>query len=160
MLRSDISFGFECEGWITDTDGRFVLSVPARYPRDAMGDLTEIRSLWYPDPGATLASFVTKREELSKLLKRDKLTLVIRDEVPESYSRTAGFHIHFSRPDGKQMDIPKMMATLARRFEGTMRPLGIPPEAYRMKPYGWEWRRLPASVDPELVARVLREEFC
>lgn len=53
------------------------------------------------------------------------------------------------------MDMPVMMEALELRFAPLMTGRDHI-QRYRMKPHGWEYRRLPATVDPVEVTEFLR----
>lgn len=159
-----INYGFECEYFLRGRDG-MVWKIPDRFPRDGAQHLVEVRSRYYADPLATLESFNCEWERLVMLARDLGYELVCKDrheffgpyaEKPE-FVETAGFHIHFSSP--QQMDMPRMISELGIRFgvEITNSGRGSMPEPYRMKSHGWEYRMLPATIDPQAVARFLKE---
>jgi hypothetical protein len=79
----------------------------------------------------------------------------------------AGLHVHFSDAYeifGKagdkftayrQLDIPTIVHRLDRVFMATIKATGRVPGSYELKPYGFEYRSLPATVDPLAVAEML-----
>lgn len=165
-MNSRINYGFECEYFLGDSTGEILYSVPSRFPRDAAGHLIESRSKWYADPLATLSSLLEEDIRLEELAASQGLNVVRlprykysgRTSSQGRPEETAGFHIHFSC-DGKQMDLPQMITLLNKRFAGEISSAGRDgsyPEHYRMKPHGWEYRRLPATINPREVAKYLR----
>lgn len=164
------NFGYECEYFLEDPAGNISTQVPARYPRDGTGLLVEVRSNWFADPDRTLESFHKKYDELVKIVERDGCHLAHLDSYewlpdvappPMRNPETAGFHVHFSKLSRErfdQLEIDEMMAMLDAWLP--TRPPGIPPEPFRLKPHGWEYRRLPASVDLDVLTKVLKKGFC
>lgn len=74
----------------------------------------------------------------------------------------AGLHVHFSEEeliDGRRVarmfDFVPLVQKLDKAFAGEIKAARRAPGYYEMKPYGVEYRSLPATVNPEDVARVL-----
>lgn len=63
----------------------------------------------------------------------------------------AGLHIHFSH----KPDIPNIVFALDDKFASEIKVANRIPGMYEMKPHGWEYRSLPASVDVVVIADFL-----
>lgn len=171
-----MTFGYENEFFLLK-DGKVLEQVPDYHiPHDAYGILAEVRSEPFENPFDTLKSYYAKLKELEALVAKHDCTLHNIAEHPIASSgrklETAGFHIHF----GKQWDITTVtyglnnqyvappdiaaiIARLNRRFEPYYKGIQRHPHHWRPKAHGWEYRRLPATVDPAMVTLVLAEEF-
>jgi len=69
---------------------------------------------------------------------------------------TAGSHVHFSRKlDGKRVQLPiyQIVRCMDAVFDKEIQSAGRIPGEYEIKPYGFEYRSLPATVDPEKVVK-------
>jgi len=69
---------------------------------------------------------------------------------------TAGLHVHFSRKlDGKRVQLPiyQIVRCMDAVFDKEIRSAGRIPGEYEIKPYGFEYRSLPSTVDPEKVVK-------
>ena len=163
-----ITIGYECE-YFVEKDGTILRSIPIRYDLlDGVGDLIEVRSAWYVDPTDTATSFESVKDKLEREVKRSGMKLLNLDRHDFGVAHgtfhnpeTAGFHIHFARPDGKQMPLPLMIDDLTKRFKkeiGSRIDLNDF-DHYRMKQSthgGWEYRLLPATIDVTKVTEFLK----
>jgi len=160
-----MTFGYECEYFLRDDKGEIVYNVPITLPHDGAGSLVEVRSQAFECPYMVEASFTVAHVELAVAVSKLGLRLWNINEYhypkekPHSFrglKETAGFHIHFGGPDAPP--IPETVAKLDKIF-------GIAPGrdsfyySYRPKTWGWEYRRLPATVDVANVTQVLIKEF-
>lgn len=173
-----MKIGFENEYFVADVaDGKFLANVPHDLPHDAAGTLVEARSAAYDDPFATLKSFDEKLKDLEQAVVKRGYTLCcldVCDKVASIYGgpETAGFHIHFS-DDGwnraswptshhtsafqhQHDNPPKTIAAMIEQLDAEFKEFytGIKrcKHNWRPKTWGWEYRRLPATVDPHVVA--------
>ena len=167
-----MKFGYENEYFLQTADGKFVDVPDYSWPHDDMGHLVEVRSDPHENPFEVLKSFEERKAELERLVATKNLKLVCMAEW-KPFKETAGFHIHFSSPalDGLNYrishayqsrapaDIATIIERLDKRFEPHWKGVKRHPQWWRTKPYGWEYRRLPATVDPLVVTQVLAEEF-
>lgn len=64
----------------------------------------------------------------------------------------------FSRTVPQQQDIAKIVRTLDEAFKEQIKAAKRIPGFYELKPHGFEYRSLPADVNPVLVARVIEKE--
>lgn len=173
--------GFENEYFVARPDGTFLQTVPYDLPDDAAGTLVEARSKPFEDPFDTLSSFEAARLALEAAVTAKGLVMkclatcptVIWNGAPE----TAGFHIHFSNDTWRGLPAshhtsnwrnlhdapPKEIAEMLRDLDRVFKPLytGVVRhrDAWRPKSWGWEYRRLPATVDPHIVAKRLAELY-
>lgn len=85
---------------------------------------------------------------------------------PRSY---AGLHVHFSNEielqEGRRkrkvsgfINVPKVIVALDKRFAADIREARRVPGLYEIKPYGFEYRSLPADIDPWVVAAFISQE--
>lgn len=149
-----MTFGFERELLLFDAEGKVIEQVPSRFPRDASQKFVEVRSRWYPAPNHTLFSFVEEFDRLSRVADQNNYIL----QVEEGYTfldgyEPAGFHVHFGAYC--PIDMPLIIKAFDERFKkeilAAQRTLG----AYRMKPHGFEYRSLPATIDSIAVTQLL-----
>lgn len=170
-----MKFGFENEYFLRRDSGHILEQVDHTLPRDAHGVLVEVRSDPFENPYQVLASFNAKYAELEEACK--KLDCFLHNIQQHALNggagrtETAGFHIHFSKdewtgmnqfapyPNDPPTDVQVLCKILDTRFKSHYENLTRHPHWWRAKPYGWEWRRLPATINPLLVAQVLAEEF-
>ena len=167
-----MKFGYENEYFLQKADGSIVAVTEYTWPHDAAGYLVEVRSDPHENPFQVLESFKQKYNELEKLVATKDLKLACLAEW-KPLNETAGFHIHFSTPewDGLRMrishddqlnvpaDIGAIIQRLDKRFQSHWKGVKRHPHWWRTQPYGWEYRRLPATVDPVIITQVLAEEF-
>jgi hypothetical protein len=70
---------------------------------------------------------------------------------------TAGLHVHFSRktPDGRRVQLPiyQIVQCMDGVFAKEIQDAGRIPGEYEVKSYGFEFRSLPATVNPEKVVK-------
>jgi len=69
---------------------------------------------------------------------------------------TAGLHVHFSRKlEGKRVQLPiyQIVRCMDGVFAKEIQSAGRIPGEYEIKPYGFEYRSLPSTVDPEKVVK-------
>lgn len=164
-----MTFGFENEYFVRNKDGKILEQIPSwELPHDDHCILVEVRSDPFENPYQTLASFNQKYVELEEALKKYDCTLAcLTDYKTFGRHETAGFHIHFSRSpyyptwnhDVPPVDIAEMKALLDERFRQYYEGVKRHPHEWRPKPYGWEYRRLPATVDPRIVTDTIAELF-
>jgi hypothetical protein len=171
-----MKFGFENEYFLRHKDGEILSKVPSySLPCDAHGTLVEVRSEPFENPFQVLASFNAKYAQLVEDVARYDCTLAcLNEHVINTYRQheIAGFHIHFSKEEWHGLvlqkgisandppkDILPFVETLDKRFLAYYQGIKRHPHFWRAKAHGWEWRRLPATVDPIIVATVLAEEF-
>jgi hypothetical protein len=167
-----MTFGFENEYFLRNKDGKILEQIPSyNLPYDNYGVLVEVRSDPCENPLQTLASFNAKYTELEAMIAKYDCTLANLNEHPISDYRkkeTAGFHIHFGQatwhgnmcPANDPLpDMMKLIERLDIRFETFYKGIQRHPHWFRSKPYGFEYRRLPATIDPMVVTQVLVEEF-
>lgn len=171
MSNQRLKFGFECEHFVQDPlTGEILYQVPSGLPMDGNGHLVETRSLPYNSSSATLDSFLERREALERQLHNLNLWMVTKDshQYPNK-TETAGFHLHFSKQGIEESNFggpgwaSGELAEIVSKIEAEFGPVGkirtVPREVWRFKPYGWEYRRLPASINPADVAKWLMKEF-
>ena len=165
-----MKFGYENEYFLQNVDGKFVAVPNYSWPHDDYGWLVEVRSDPHENPFEVLKSFNERYIELEALVATKKLKLANLAQTPND---TAGFHIHFSTPewDGLRSrishtdqskapaDIASIIQRLDKRFESYWKGVKRHPDWWRTQPHGWEYRRLPATVDPLIITQVLAEEF-
>jgi hypothetical protein len=177
-----MKIGFENEYFVQDKDGTYLSQVPYDLPHDAAGTLVEVRSEPADDPTLVLTSFKSRYAELERAIINKGYTLAnlaVCDTVFfAGHKETAGFHIHFSNPKwdrtqwppnhyGREADWhdnpPKEIAAMMEQLDGVFKKYydGIPrhPHTWRPKTWGWEYRRLPATVEPGIVAKRLTELY-
>ena len=167
-----MKFGYENEYFLQRADGTIIRVPNNPWPQDAAGYLVEVRSDPHENPFHVLESFKQKYDELVKLVATANLKLSCMAEW-KPFNETAGFHIHFSTPewDGLRSrtsytdqsaapaDIASIIQRLDKRFEKYWTGVKRHPHWWRTQPHGWEYRRLPATVDPLIITQVLAEEF-
>lgn len=167
MPTSRLKFGFECEHFVQDPlTGEILYQVPSNLPMDGNGHLVETRSLPYSASSAVLESFLERREALERQLHNLNLWMVTKDlhQYPNK-TENAGFHLHFSKQGDERWQSwsNEERDDFIQRIEAEFGKLGkirtVPLERTRTKPYGWEYRRLPASINPADVAKWLLKEF-
>lgn len=164
MPNQRLKFGFECEHFVQDPlTSEILYSVPYQLPHDGNGHLVETRSLPYSSSSAVLESFIQQREILEARLHNINLWMVTKDQHDyPGKTEFAGFHLHFSKDDLSPWG-PEALSAIVARIEAEFGPQKkirtYPPEATRFKPYGWEYRRLPATINPADVAKWLMKEF-
>ena len=165
-----MKFGYENEYFLQKADGTLVLVPDYNWPHDAAGYLVEVRSDPHENPFQVLESFKQKYDELVALVATKELKLANLAQTPHE---TAGFHIHFSTPEWHglstrishqdQLNVPADINTIIKRlderFESHWKGVKRHPHWWRTQPHGWEYRRLPATVDPLIITQVLAEEF-
>lgn len=173
---SKMTFGFENE-YFMKKDGQIVYLPDSSIPHDAMGWLAEVRSDPHDNPFKTLASFNEKHAELIEQVAKFGCTLECLAEVP--FKDKAGFHIHFGsdsqvlkglheirehhygdwKHDDPPAEVKKMMKKLDAKCEKYYKDVKRHPHLWRPQPWGWEYRRLPATVDPVEVTAIVAELF-
>ena len=166
-MNQRLKFGFECEHFVEDPlTGEILYQVPHNLPMDGNGHLVETRSLPYNSSSATLESFLERRELLEMQLSNLNLRMVTKDTHTYPYkTETAGFHLHFSKHEDQRSQawLDEERKVFIQRIEAEFGKIGkiraVPYEAIRLKPYGWEYRRFPATIDPADVAKWLLKEF-
>ena len=165
-----MKFGYENEYFLQRADGEFVGVPDYSWPHDDLGYLVEVRSDPFENPFEVLKSFNQKYTELAALVATKDLKLV---NLAQTKYDTAGFHIHFSTHEWDGLrdrishadqskapaDIASIIQRLDKRFESHWKGVKRHPHYWRTQPHGWEYRRLPATVDPLVVTQVLAEEF-
>lgn len=174
MSSKRLKFGFECEHFVEDPLlGEILYAVPTNLPHDGNGHLVETRSLPYNSSSAVLESFIERRELLESQLQNLNLRMVTKDEhaYTNGSRETAGFHLHFSKHGVEESNFGFVgpgwendeLTSVIARLEAEFRPLGkirtVAIDTWRYKPYGWEYRLLPATIDPADVAKWLMKEF-
>jgi hypothetical protein len=170
-----MTFGYENEFFVKDqATGKIITDLPHYVPQDAYGVLAEVRSEPNSDPRQTLWSYNKKLDELKIIVSQFGGVLSnIREYQLERRLETAGFHIHFSTPEWEKLiqqgyftgtqppppDITAVIATLDGKFKPHFNGIKRHPHFWRPKTHGWEYRRLPATVTPQLITKVLLEVF-
>lgn len=178
-----MKIGFENEYFVAGSDGTPLQTVPYDLPHDAAGTLVEVRSDAGDDPQTVLTSFKSRYAELERAIINKGLMLLnlaVCDKVIfNGHPETAGFHIHFSNPQWNHStwplnhyyydwptihdNPPKEVAEMLEQLNGVFKPYydGVPrhPHIWRPKTWGWEYRRLPATIDPGIVAKHLTELY-
>jgi hypothetical protein len=90
----------------------------------------------------------------------------VRTEDTGAIWATAGLHVHFSNPrkvDGRvgqtvvseHFDFVQIIRDLDKEFKDWIEAAERVPGMYELKPHGIEYRSLPATIDPLLVASFL-----
>lgn len=166
-MTSRLKFGFECEHFVENPLTEEILyTVPSSLPMDGNGHLVETRSLPYNASSAVLESFLERRELLAAQLSNLNLRMVTKDShTYPNKTETAGFHIHFSKQDKDNSvwwspdELQAIISKIKAEFGAVGKIRTVPFEETRQKPYGWEYRRLPATIDPANVAKWLMKEF-
>lgn len=167
-----MKFGYEMEFFLRHAlTGEIVYDVPRDLPHDAAGTLVEARSAAHQGLLVVETSLRDDIARLDKLVQAKGYALWNIDhfdypvEKPHSFRgllETAGMHIHFDGTENRDL----IIADLNARFEQVIkdakrdtRRTGNDTKGYRNKPYGWEYRMLPATVDPSFVTEVLTQVF-
>lgn len=175
-MPSNITIGYEGEYFVKDSNGTIIHQIPYDLPYDGGGRLVEVRSHWYPDPSDTLDSYKSQYDILKKQVKAKGLELVLMDgpytwtTIPKGFKNpeTAGLHVHFSRTDGKRWNIPDICDDLTKHFkveigsrisQGDGFGSGGKFEHFRIKPHGWEYRLLPATIDLKAVTKFIEQRL-
>lgn len=172
-----MKFGYENEFFLLDKHGEILHQVPSyKLPYDAHGTLVEVRSEAFENPYQTLASYNAKKAELEAAVAEFGCTLhnINEHQVMHSYPRleTAGFHIHFGANFGLNYDhyynpiVPpdiKVVADMITQLDEAFKPyytgVNRHPHIWRVKPYGFEYRRLPATTSAVTITQVLDKLF-
>lgn len=121
---------------------------------------------------------ILRRQERKEPMKQFRIGGEIR--LPRSGEVTAGLHVHFSndyqwsyytRTDSSQgrsiekretqindpINIPRIVHLMDKAFKDEIIEAGRQTGLYEMKPYGFEYRSLPTTVDQERLVSVLNE---
>lgn len=177
-----MKIGFENEYFVLNPQtGKYLQTVPYDVPHDAASTLVEVRSDPFDKPNLVLDSFKTRYDELNQAIKAKGLALANLAECPtviwHGQPETAGFHIHFSNDSWKGLptdhriygwetlhdnppkEIAEMMKDLDVVFKQYYTGVRRHPHIWRPKRWGWEYRRLPATIDPGIVAARLTELY-
>lgn len=144
-----MTFGYEVEYFLS-RNGQILKTVPQSYPRDGSQKLIEARSQYYVTPKDTEQSLLREIHRLSAKTKRDGFEIV---QLNHHDGETAGFHVHFG--SNKHIDMPMIINELDLSFEREILSAKRLKSLYRMKPYGFEYRSLPATVSSTAVTNII-----
>jgi hypothetical protein len=147
-----MTYGYEVEYFVTNAEGAVLKAAPRFLPRDGKGILVEARGSYYPSPSDAESSLLDEFKRISRLAHSHGLSLL---KLAEHEGETAGFHVHFG--DSRQIDMPFWIVLLNRHFCVDIGLAGRRRSQYRMKPYGFEYRSLPATIRPCEVTACLNE---
>lgn len=160
-----MTFGFEGEYFLADKAGNIVYNVPIDLPRDAANTLVEVRGEPATHPLQAALNYKDAYDKLKRDVESRDLKLVCKDEhhYPKDQPHwfrgsreTAGLHIHFGGEDAPTAAalLPKLDKVFAHLTKGRETAY----YATRPKPWGWEYRRLPATADLMDVVTILWRE--
>jgi hypothetical protein len=97
--------------------------------------------------------------EAAPIFERFRNPVKLEHRIPGVYQ--AGFHVHFSQPDpydpkrNMPFDMVYPIRLLDQEFAREIHLAGRLPGAYQIKPYGFEYRSLPATVNQKKLVKVL-----
>ena len=153
--------GYEREFFVFEHGCVAEATVDRRYrdksSRWKRGYLVEARGCPGSTPAIALSAYEKALYTLKNLVENKRQTLFLAAELPTKRGIIpAGFHVHFGLRAGE--DAQAFVRALETHFGGLIARYkrDVEPKfALEKKPWGFEFRRLPATVDPVELTKVL-----